>query len=120
MARERSVEEHFEFVNDWAEWRRDNFADFQRVQCLGVQLWGHGKIEHLKRQLELPSPEIPEGARKEDLLALEKHAHMMLASVNHRWALKFLTDVLAVGADEFTVAEAMYEIVRRTIASLGN
>jgi hypothetical protein len=114
------MEERFEFVNDWAGWRRDNFADFQRALGLGAQLWGHGKIENLKRQLELPSPEIPPGAGKEALVALEKHARMMVASANHRWAPKYLTNVVTVGANEFTVAEAMYEIVRRAITALGN
>jgi hypothetical protein len=117
-ARERSMEGHFDFVNDWAEWRRDDFAYFERVHGLGARLWGYGRIENLTRQLELPSPEIPQGAGKEELLALEKHARMMLLSANHRWASKYLTHVVTVGDNEFTVAEAMYEIVRRAIASL--
>jgi hypothetical protein len=113
------MEDRFEFINDWAEWRRDNFANFERCQALGAQLWGGGKIENLKRQLERPSPEIPPGAGKQELLALEKHARMMLAA-NHRWAPKLFTNVVTVGADQFTVAEAMYEIVRRALATLGN
>ncbi len=113
------MNDRFEFINDWPEWRRENFAHFQRLHALGAQLWGGGKIENLTRQLELPSPEIPAGAGKQELLALEKHARMMLAA-NQRWAPKLLTNVLTVGADQFTIAEAMYEIVRRALAALGN
>jgi hypothetical protein len=113
------MDDRFEFLNDWPEWRRDNFANFQRVQALGSQLWGGGKIEHLQRQLELPSPEIPRGAGKEELLALEKHARMMLAS-NLRWVSRLAAPVITVGVDQFSIAEAMYEIVRRALAALSN
>jgi hypothetical protein len=108
-----------EFVNDWPEWRRDNFTEFERIIALGNQLWGHGKIENLQRQLELPSPEIPPGAGKQELLALEKHARMMLAA-NHRWVPRLVAPVITAGADHFSIAEAMYEIVLRAIAALGN
>lgn len=112
------MDNHFEFINDWPEWRRDNFTEFQRTTALGAQLWGSGKIENLKRQLELPSPEIPLGVGKQELLALQKHASMMLAD-NHRWRPE-LNAVITVGSGQFTVAEAMYEIVRRALAALGN
>ncbi|MFZ0639497.1 MAG: hypothetical protein WA020_00130 [Candidatus Acidiferrales bacterium] len=114
------MEERFEFVNDWPEWSRENFAESERISALGAQLWGHGKIENLQRQLELPSPEIPPGLGMKELTLLEQRARMMLAAANHRWMLKFLTNVVTVGPDQFTVAEAMYEIVRRAIVALGN
>lgn len=79
---------------------------------------GSGKIENLKRQLELPSPEMPTGVRKQELLALEQRARMMLAD-NHRWRPE-LNAVITVGSGQFTVAEAMYEIVRRALATLSN
>ena len=113
------MEEKFDFVNDWPEWRRENLADFERIAVLGAQLWGQGKIENLTRQLELPSPEIPQGAGKEELLALEKHARMMLTA-NHRWVPRLAAPIITVGADQFTVAEAMHEIARRALAALGN
>ena len=112
------MDDHFEFINDWPEWRRDNFAESVRLYALGAQLWGSGKIENLKRQLELPSPEIPTGVRKQELLALEQRARMMLAD-NHRWRPE-LNAVITVGSGQFTVAEAMYEIVLRALAALGN
>jgi hypothetical protein len=108
------------FIKDWPEWRRENFTEFARISALGAQLWGHGKIQHLQRQLELPAPEVPPGLGIQELRALEKHARMMLASANHRWAPKQLANVVTVGADQFTIAEAMYEIVRRAIAARGN
>ena len=43
---------------------------------------------------------------------------MMLAD-NHRWRPE-LDAVVTVGSDQFTVAEAMYEIVRRALAALSN
>ena len=95
-------------------------AEFERIAALGAQLWGGGKIESLQRQLELRSPEIPPRAGKQELLALEQRARMMLASANDRWAPNYLTKVVTVGAEQFSVAEAMYEIVRRAIAALGN
>lgn len=113
------MEDRFEFVNDWPEWRRDNLADFERVQALGAQLWGFGKIENLKRQLELPSPEIPAGAGEQELLALKRQAGMMLAP-NHRWVPGLSARVITVGTDQFTLAEAMYEIVLRALAAIGN
>jgi hypothetical protein len=112
------LEDHFEFVHNWPEWRRDNFTEFARLQALGARLWGSGKIENLKRQLELPSPEIPPGARKQDLLALEQHARMMLED-NHRWRPE-LDAVITVGSDQFTLAEAMYEIVLRALVAPSN
>lgn len=115
------MEDRFEHINDWPEWRRENFADFERVAALGAQLWGQGKIENLQRQLELPSPEIPAGVGIAELRALERQARMMLAA-NQRWApaSKFGARVITVGAEQFTLAEAMYEIVRRALAALGN
>jgi len=95
-------------------------AEFERIAALGAQLWGGGKIESLQRQLELRSPEIPPGAGKQELLALKQRARMMLASANHRWAPNYLTKVVTFGAEQFSVAEAMYEIVRRAIAALDN
>lgn len=112
------MDDHFEFINDYPEWHRDNFTEFQRTTALGVQLWGYGKIENLKRQLELPSPEIPLGVGKRELLVLEKRATMMLAD-NHSGRPE-LNEVITVGSGQFTVAEAMYEIVRRALAALGN
>lgn len=108
------MDDHFK---DLPEWRRENFAEFQRTTALGAQLWGSGKIENLKRQLELPTPEIPRGVGKQELLALQKHASMMLAD-NHRWRPE-LDAVITVGSGQFTVAEAMCEIVRRALAALG-
>jgi hypothetical protein len=113
------MDDGFEFINDWPEWRRENMAEFARIAALGAQLWGGGKIESLQRQLELPSPEIPPGAGKQDLLALEKLARMRLAD-NHRLMLRLTIPVITVGADQFSIAEAMYEIVRRALAALGN
>ena len=114
------MDDRYEFINHWPEWRRENVAEFERIAALGAQLWGGGKIESLQRQLELRSPEIPPGAGKQELLALEQRARMMLASANDRWAPNYLTKVVTVGAEQFSVAEAMYEIVRRAIAALGN
>jgi hypothetical protein len=115
-----AVDDRFKFINEWPAWRRDNFADFVRTQGLGAQLWGGGKVESLQRQLELPSPKIPPGLGRQELLALEKHARMMLASANDRWAPKYLSNVVTVGGDEYTVGEAMYEIVRRALGALDN
>jgi hypothetical protein len=114
------MEDCFDFVNHGPEWRRDNFADFERVQALGNRLWGQGQIENLQRQLELPSPEIPPGVGKQELLALKQHARMMMRAANHRWMPRLAAPVITVGADRFSIAEAMYEIVRRAIAALGN
>ena len=113
------MEDRFEFINDWPEWRRDSLAHFERIAVLGAQLWGQGKVENLQRQLELPSPEIPSGVGITELRALEQRARMMLAS-DHRWMPKLAAPVITVGADRFTIAEAMYEIVRRALAALGN
>lgn len=115
------MDDRFEQIDDWPEWRRDNFADFERVQALGAQLWGHGKVENLQRQLELPSPEIPAGIGIRELLALKQHAAMMLAA-NQRWApaSRFAAPVITVGAEQFTLVEAMYEIVLRALAARGN
>jgi hypothetical protein len=112
------VEDRFDFVNDWPEWRRDHFANFERIQALGAQLWGGGKVENLKRQLELPTPQIPDGVGIDELRALEKHARMMLAA-NHRW-LRISAPVITIGPDQFSIAQAMYEIVLRALAALGN
>lgn len=112
------MDDRFEFINEWPEWQRDKVADFERVAALGAQLWGHGKIENLRRQLELPSPEIPPGAGKQELLVLEQQARMKLAA-NQRW-LRLAAPVITVGADQFSIAEAMYEIVLRAIAAVGN
>ena len=112
------MDDRFEFINDYPEWHRDNFTEFQRTAALGVQLWGYGKIENLKRQLELPSPEIPLGVGKRELLALEKRASMMLAD-NHRWRPE-LDAPITVGSSQFTIAEAMYQVVRRALGALGN
>jgi hypothetical protein len=112
------MDDRFEFINDWPEWRRENMAEFARVTALGSQLWGGGKIENLQRQLELPSPEIPPGAGKQDLLALEKLARMRLAG--NPLMPRLTVPVITVGADQFSIVEAMYEIVRRALAALGN
>lgn len=120
-AQEKSpLDDRYEFINNWPEWRRENVAEFERIAALGAQLWGGGKIESLQRQLELRSPEIPRGAGKRELRALEQRARMMLASAHDRWAPNYLKKVVTVGAEQFSVAEAMYEIVRRAIAALGN
>ena len=114
------MDDRYEFINHWPEWRRESVAEFERIAALGAQLWGGGRIEGIQRQLELRSPEIPPGAGKQELLALEQRGRMMLASANDRWAPNHLTKVVTVGAEQFSVAEAMYEIVRRAIAALGN
>jgi hypothetical protein len=53
------VEQSFGFVEDWPEWRRHDFEEFQRTAALGAKLWGNS--EHLRHQLLLPSPEIRPG-----------------------------------------------------------
>jgi hypothetical protein len=109
------MEERFDFLDQWPEWRRDRFANFQRVQALGAQLWG--SPEHLKRQLELPSPEIPPSATKEDLLALELRARMMVSDGH---SSLFRMPIIVAGDGQFSFAEACHEIVRRALAALGN
>ena len=50
-------------------------------------------MESLQRQLKFPSPEIPSGAGKEDLLALEKLARMRLSD-NHRLMARLTVPVI--------------------------
>jgi|SRR5271163_73327 len=111
------MEQPFGFVENWPEWRRDKSDDFQRTAALGAELWGNA--EHLTHQLLLPSPEIPSRATRKDLLALEWLARQRLASANQKWMPKPPIPVIVVGADHFNIYEAMYEVVRRAIASLG-
>jgi hypothetical protein len=102
------------------EWRRENFAEFQRTVALGAQLWGNA--EYLKHQLELPSPEIPPGTTRKDLRTLEWLARERL-STNLKLAPNSLAlegPNIVVGGEQFTVTEAMCEIVRRAIAALCN
>ncbi len=101
----------------FVEWRRENFDAFQRTVALGAKLWGNA--EHLEHQLLLSSPEIPSGATMKDLLTLEWLARER-CSVNQKWMSKPPIAVIVVGARHFNIYEAMYEVVRRAIASLGD
>ncbi len=108
------MENSFDFVDQWPTWGRENFEKFERVVKIGAKLWGNA--ENVKRQLELPSPEIPAGATIEDLLLLEQRARWMLSDRH-----PFLPNpIIVAGNKQFNVAEACHEIVRRAIAALGN
>lgn len=116
------MEDAFEFVNQWPEWRRENVAEFERVAVLGAKLWGDA--ENLKRQLELPSPQIPAGLGMKELLILEQSART--AVILSHGGLKLVSPrelypgpQITVGAEQFSLCEARYEIVRRAIAALG-
>ena len=110
------MDERFEFINDWSKWRREYMVEWPRVFALGEQLWGGGEIEGLQRQLARPSPEIPRDLDKDDLLALQKY---LLTNKNPLMG-RLAARVVTVGGEQFTLAEAMYEIVRRALAALGN
>jgi hypothetical protein len=108
------MERQFDFLDQWPRWGRENFEKFERVASLGAKLWGNA--EHMKRQLELPCPEIPAGARIEDLLLLEQRARMMISGRH----ASLPNPIVVAGGKQFNFAEACYEIVRRAIAALGN
>jgi hypothetical protein len=111
------MEEHFDFVNQWPEWRRENAKEFEHIAALGAKL--SGNAENLKRQLLLPVPEIPNGLGMEELLVLERHARFALAgAAKDKWLPKM--PAIVVGSDESSFYEAMYEVVRRAIAALGD
>lgn len=115
------MEAPFDYINDWPEWRRENIKEFERIAALGAKLWG--TTENLKRQLELPSPEIPAEATMKDLLALEQRARDLVSALHTRLPNPtFVTFVTGLGVrpgdTPLNVAEACYEVVRRAIAAM--
>lgn len=114
---DQSMEDRFEFVNDWPDWRRENVTDFERIAALGAKLWGNA--EHLKLQLSRPTPGIPPGVTMDDLLAL-KELGLQKIWASQKWMPEALKPIIVIGDTHFGLFEAMHEVVLRAIAAFGN
>jgi hypothetical protein len=99
-------------------WRDGDFEDSQDALALSPKLWGD--LENLRRQLLASSPEIPPGLSLSGLRSL-----LGIATVGLQFGEQMPVPGvpngtrIVVGAQQFSVHEARYEIVRRAIAAMG-
>jgi hypothetical protein len=108
----------------WAGSRPFDMKQIERVMALGAALWGPG-LDHIKRQLLAPHPEIPAGYNLADFRDLQRQSEALLAALDRKppgpqsGSFRFMMNAkIEVGSQSFTYPEACYEIVRRAIEFL--
>src|SRR5260370_15530979 len=98
-------------------WQDGDLEDARDALWLSSKLWGD--LENLKRQLLTSSPEIPVGLRLQGLRSLLGIAILGLKFGDQMPVPGIPTGTrIVVGGQQFSLHEARYEIVRRSIVAM--